>query len=70
MYLKILGNVLQVQPTWRMNEYFVVNVQQPVLFEDEAYVHHAMTSPVNTPAEIDNMFDTISYAKGRTISDR
>ncbi|XKL66707.1 hypothetical protein PGB90_010127 [Kerria lacca] len=52
-----------LQPTWRMEEYFVVTVMQPMLFDDEVSHSHGLTTKVNTPNEIYNHFDTVTYAK-------
>lgn len=50
-----------------MEEYFVVTVMQPMLFDDEVSHSHGLTTKVNTPNEIYNHFDTVTYAKGKFI---
>lgn len=45
---------------------FVVEVLQNKVFNRDAEIAiHPMNKEVSSPAEIDEMFDDISYAKGR-----
>lgn len=63
-------NELQIQPAWRMDQFFVPDVLHRVLFEDGASIHRPLTSPIQNPTEIADHFDIISYHKGKPESDR
>lgn len=57
---------LQAEPEWRMDDIFVIEQHQSAL----AYDHrprHPITASVNTPDEIENIFDTITYNKGASV---
>lgn len=49
-----------------MEELFVVETHQNSLVYDQT-PRHPITSSVNTPEEIDNVFDTITYGKAASV---
>lgn len=52
-----------------MAERYVVDVVQFALSVDEVNSHHAMTSSwVQSPSDIESIFDAISYDKGIELS--
>ena len=61
-FLEYLG-VDHVQPDWRMMEQFVLDKTQPALALDALITSHAISLAVRDPAEIESIFDTISYSK-------
>ncbi|XP_071508532.1 aminopeptidase N-like [Diadema antillarum] len=65
-YVEYLG-VDFVEPTWDMREQFVVEDLQRVFDLDSLNTSHPVRVPVNSPAEINEIFDSISYSKGASI---
>lgn len=58
--------ILQVEPTWRLMEQFVVrNLQETAFVADAKNNSHAMNAPVGSPKEVSAIFDSISYSKGK-----
>lgn len=57
--------VFQVEPNWRLDHQFVVNAHQNALAADSSATTHPITASVHTPAQINSIFDTISYDKGQ-----
>ncbi|XP_025419873.1 aminopeptidase N-like, partial [Sipha flava] len=58
--------VQAAEPNWRIGDMFVIEQHQTAL----AYDHrpkHPLTASVNTPKEIIEIFDTITYSKGASI---
>lgn len=58
--------LLQAKPDWRIGDIFVIEQHQDAL----AYDHrprHPITASVNTPNEIQGIFDTITYSKGASV---
>ncbi|XP_022165263.1 aminopeptidase N-like [Myzus persicae] len=55
-----------VRTSWLMEELFVVETNQNSLGYDQT-PRHPITSSVNTPEEIDNVFDTITYGKAASV---
>lgn len=51
-----------------MDQFFVIDAVQKALFVDEVSCHHAMTKQVKTTAEIEEIFDAISYQKGEQLT--
>lgn len=48
-------------------EQFLVNAIQPVMKFDSTLASHPIVQTVNSPAQITELFDTISYEKGASI---
>ncbi|KAL5244511.1 hypothetical protein ACI65C_011922 [Semiaphis heraclei] len=55
-----------VRTNWAMEELFVVEAHQNSLEYDQT-PRHPITTSVNTPEEIDNIFDTITYSKAASV---
>lgn len=56
-----------VEPNWRLDHQFVVNAHQNALAADSSATTHPITASVHTPAQINSIFDTISYDKAGSI---
>ncbi|XP_050443426.1 aminopeptidase N-like [Adelges cooleyi] len=54
------------EPEWRMEELFVIEQHQAALSYDQR-PRHAITSSVQSPDEIEGIFDGISYDKGASV---
>ena len=54
-------------PEWQMWTQFLVEEQQPALKLDALEHTHPVVVPVDDPAEIRTIFDTISYNKGASV---
>ncbi|XP_071941704.1 aminopeptidase N-like isoform X2 [Antedon mediterranea] len=65
-YVEYLG-VDHIEPTWQMQEQFVVEDLQYVFTLDGLGSSHPIKVPVRTPEEINEIFDSISYSKGAAI---
>lgn len=50
-------------PTWQMMDQFIVDDTQSSLTLDSHCNSHPISVPVKNPAEINQIFDTISYDK-------
>ena len=55
----------KVEPEWSMMDQFVVETVQPGLALDALLSSHPVSTPVDDPANIESIFDTISYKKVR-----
>lgn len=55
---------MQVEPSWKVMEQFVLNEVQIVFDLDSLESSHPISIPVGHPDEISQIFDRISYAKG------
>lgn len=51
------------EPGWAMDEQFLVEKMQPALALDALLASHPISTPVTDPAQIESIFDTISYKK-------
>lgn len=51
------------EPGWAMQEQFIVEKMQPALSLDALLASHPISTPVDDPAQIESIFDTISYKK-------
>ncbi|GFO47453.1 aminopeptidase n [Plakobranchus ocellatus] len=56
-----------VHPEWDIYDKFVIKDTQPALQFDGRVTSHPVIMLVNTPDEINGLFDTISYQKGASI---
>lgn len=66
-YLEYLG-VDNLFPEWKMMEQFILDKTQPALALDALSSSHPISVAVHDPAEIEAIFDTISYSKVVTTS--
>ena len=57
----------QYVPDWELSKQFVVEQLQVALESDSYEWSLPLSSDVQTPSEIDNRFDDISYDKGSTM---
>lgn len=57
--------ILQVEPTWRIMEQFVVRNLQTTFVMDAMKDAHAMNVAVGSPEGIIAAFDYVSYSKGK-----
>lgn len=55
---------LQIEPSWRILDRYIVDVTQRVLLKDALHTTRPMSHPVASPSEISAVFDSISYEKG------
>ncbi|KAK7065753.1 Endoplasmic reticulum aminopeptidase 1 [Halocaridina rubra] len=55
------------EPGWQMQEQFLVQKMHPALALDALVASHPISTPVSDPAQIESIFDTISYNKGASI---
>ncbi|KAM5293329.1 aminopeptidase N [Ctenodactylus gundi] len=58
------------EPTWNLKDLIVLNDVYHVMAVDALASSHPLTSPageINTPAQISEVFDTISYSKGASV---
>jgi aminopeptidase N len=53
-----------VEPDFKMNDQFIIENLQYVFGIDALETSRPINIDVNTPAEINSMFDAISYEKG------
>ena len=51
------------EPGWGMQEQFLVQKMHPALSLDALVASHPISTPVSDPAQIESIFDTISYNK-------
>lgn len=58
--------LLQVEPDWRLEDVFVYEVHQLALDADQSPMH-AISGSVETPEQIQSMFDDISYSKAGAV---
>ncbi|XP_066886007.1 aminopeptidase N isoform X2 [Kogia breviceps] len=68
-YVEYLG-ADYAEPTWSLKDLMVPNDLYPVMAVDALASSHPLTTPaeeVNTPAQISEMFDSISYSKGASV---
>ena len=60
-------NELQVEPDFKMTDQFVIENLQYVFGVDALETSRPINIEVNTPAEINSLFDAISYEKGDSL---
>ncbi|XP_076453772.1 glutamyl aminopeptidase-like [Babylonia areolata] len=56
-----------MQPDWDMMSQFLISDAQPVMGIDAGVSSHPIVVPVNSPSEINEVFDAISYSKGASV---
>ncbi len=54
-------------PEWKMKEQRLLEVMAPALSADQLENTHPISVEISTPAEIDQVFDEISYEKGGAV---
>lgn len=65
-FVEYLG-VDHVEPKWRIHDYFSVDELQSCLRLDAMPSSHPISVPVNSPEEINEIFDYVSYTKGASV---
>ncbi|KAM6202406.1 aminopeptidase N [Rhynchocyon petersi] len=68
-YVEYLG-ADYAEPTWNLKDLIVLNEVYRVMAVDALASSHPLSSPedeVNTPAQISELFDSISYSKGASV---
>lgn len=68
-YVEFLG-ADYAEPTWNLKDLIVLNDVYRVMAVDALASSHPLSSPaeeINTPAQISEVFDTISYSKGASV---
>lgn len=68
-YVEFLG-ADYAEPTWNLKDLIVPNDVYRVMAVDALASSHPLSSPaeeINTPAQISEVFDTISYSKGASV---
>lgn len=68
-YVEYLG-ADYAEPTWNLTDLIVQNEVYRVMAVDALASSHPLSSPadeVNTPAQISELFDTITYSKGASV---
>ncbi|XP_047739916.1 endoplasmic reticulum aminopeptidase 1 [Hyalella azteca] len=65
-FMEVLGTS-EVEPHWSMLDQFVVETVQPALALDGLLSSHPVSTPVEDPANIEAIFDAISYKKGASL---
>ncbi|XP_040498731.1 aminopeptidase N [Ursus maritimus] len=68
-YVEYLG-ADYAEPTWNLKDLIVLNDVYSVMAIDALVSSHPLSSPadeVNTPAQISEVFDSISYSKGASV---
>ncbi|XP_016007055.1 aminopeptidase N [Rousettus aegyptiacus] len=68
-YVEYLG-ADYAEPTWNLKDLMVLNDMYSVMATDALASSHPLSTPaqeVNTPAQISEMFDSISYSKGASV---
>ncbi|XP_076438167.1 uncharacterized protein LOC143277263 isoform X2 [Babylonia areolata] len=57
----------ELEPSWRMTGQFVVQSMHGVMSADSLVSSHPMTADVESPSEIQAIFDDVTYSKGAAI---
>lgn len=68
-YVEYLG-ADYAEPSWNLKDLMVLNEVYTVMAVDALASSHPLSTPaeeVNTPAQINEMFDSISYSKGASV---
>ena len=68
LFIQLYGVLpLQYEPTWNIMEQFQHNDLHYVFGLDSLESSHPISIPVSNPDEINQIFDGISYSKGKSI---
>ncbi|PNF24028.1 hypothetical protein B7P43_G08642 [Cryptotermes secundus] len=65
-YMQYVGSN-HVEPSWEMQDKFLVYEQQPAMALDSLRSTHPVSSKVQNPSQISEVFDAISYSKGASL---
>lgn len=65
-YMQYVGSN-HVEPSWAMQDKFLVYEQQPAMALDSLRSTHPVSSKVDNPSQISEVFDSISYSKGASL---
>jgi aminopeptidase N len=65
-YVEYVG-VDHLHPSWNMFGQFVQTTQQAALLADSSLNSHPVLQVVSNPAEINSLFDALSYSKGAAL---
>lgn len=65
-YMQYVGSNY-VEPSWAMQDKFVVYEQQPAMALDCLKSTHPLSTRVDNPSQISEVFDSISYSKGASL---
>ncbi|RXG59551.1 Endoplasmic reticulum aminopeptidase 1 [Armadillidium vulgare] len=65
-YMENMGTSI-AETSWAMSEQFIIEKVQPALALDGLMTSHPVSLPVHDPADIESIFDAISYKKGASI---
>ncbi|XP_052805071.1 endoplasmic reticulum aminopeptidase 1-like isoform X2 [Mya arenaria] len=65
-YVEYLGSAI-INSKWKMGDQFVSEALLPALYLDSLANSHPISQPVYNPAQINQLFDTISYDKGASL---
>jgi hypothetical protein len=61
-----VGN-LQVEPSWRNKDQFIIDHLQEVFMFDALESSHPISVPVEHPDQIQEIFDRVSYSKSMCL---
>jgi len=61
-----VGN-LQVEPSWRSKDQFIIDELQEVFILDALQSSHPISVPVEDPDQIREIFDRVSYSKSTCL---
>lgn len=56
-----------MEDTWNLDQQFVVEQLQSIFDSDSLEESHALTHEVNSPDEVSDRFDSVSYNKGASV---
>lgn len=65
-YMQYVGSN-HVEPSWAMQDKFLVYEQQPAMALDCLKSTHPVSTRVDNPSQISEVFDSISYSKGASL---
>jgi len=65
-YMQYVGSNY-VEPSWEMQDKFIVYELQPALALDCLKSTHSLSTKVENPSQISELFDSISYSKGASL---
>lgn len=59
--------MFKVEDTWNLGQQFVVEQLQTIFDADSLEDSHALTHEVESPDEVSDRFDSVSYNKGAAV---
>ncbi|KAG4070580.1 hypothetical protein HA402_011967 [Bradysia odoriphaga] len=66
-YFQYYGTAFLAETHWDLPSQFIVEQLQVVMGADSLETSHPMSHSVNSPSEISDIFDSISYSKGASV---